>query len=175
MNIREISKPVTAKALNESLAKRFGKKINLEAFTLEQLEDARNKLRTKLSQFETNESFDSVNTSDTYQKNKLFLDVLNAAVAEAQVDEKAAKPDFPDIDGDGNTKEPIGKAAKDKKEKEGGKGDAPKKGLSAKQKKLPKGLQHAIAKKNESTIKEGGVKKMMMADAEKMSLADVIN
>ena len=47
MNIREISKPVTAKALNESLAKRFGKKINLEAFTLEQLEDARNKLRTK--------------------------------------------------------------------------------------------------------------------------------
>ena len=85
MNIREISKPVTAKALNESLAKRFGKKINLEAFTLEQLEDARNNLRTKLSQFETNESFDSVNTSDTYQKNKLFLDVLNAAVAEAQV------------------------------------------------------------------------------------------
>ena len=121
MNIREISKPVTAKALNESLAKRFGKKINLEAFTLEQLEDARNKLRTKLSQFETNESFDSVNTSDTYQKNKLFLDVLNAAVAEAQVDEKAAKPDFPDIDGDGNTKEPIGKAAKDKKKKKAAK------------------------------------------------------
>ena len=174
MNIREISKPVTAKALNESLAKRFGKKINLEAFTLEQLEDARNKLRTKLSQFETNESFDSVNTSDTYQKNKLFLDVLNAAVAEAQVDEKAAKPDFPDVDGDGDTKEPIGKAAKDKKEKEGGKGDAPKKGLSAKQKKLPKGLQKAIAKKTESTIKEGGVKKMMMADAEKMSLAAFI-
>ena len=34
------------------------------------------------------------------------------------------------------------KAAKDKKEKEGGKGDAPKE-LSAKQKKLPKGLQKA--------------------------------
>jgi len=170
MNIREISKPITAKALNESLAKRFGKKINLEAFTLEQLEDARNKLRTKLSQFETNESFDSVNTSDTYQKNKLFLDVLNAAVAEAQVDEKAAKPDFVDVDNDGDTKEPISKAAKDKKEKEGDKDDAPK-GLSAKQKKLPKGLQKAIAKKNESTVKEGAVKKMMMADAEKMSLA----
>ncbi len=173
MNIREISKPMTAKALNESLAKRFGKKINLEAFTLEQLEDARNKLRTKLSQFETNESFDAVHSNETYQKNKLFLDVLNAAVAEAQVDEKAAKPDFVDVDNDGDTKEPISKAAKDKKEKEGGKGDAPK-GLSAKQKKLPKGLQKAIAKKNESTIKEGGVKKMMMADAEKMSLADFI-
>ena len=110
MNIREISKPVTAKALNESLAKRFGKKINLEAFTVEQLEDARNKLRTQLSQFETNESFDAVHSNETYQKNKLFLDVLNAAVAEAH-----AKPDFLDLDGDGDKKEPMKKAAKDKK------------------------------------------------------------
>ena len=83
MNIREISKPMTAKSLNESLAARFGKKINLEAFTIEQLEDARNKLRTKLSQFETNESFDTLHSNETYQKNKLFLDVLNAAVSEA--------------------------------------------------------------------------------------------
>ena len=112
MNIREISKPVTAKALNESLAKRFGKKINLEAFTLEQLEDARNKLRTKLSQVETNESFDAVHSNETYQKNKLFLDVLNAAVAEAE-----AKPDFLDLDGDGDKEEPMKKAADDKKNK----------------------------------------------------------
>jgi hypothetical protein len=146
MNIREINKPVTAASLNESLAKRFGKKINLEAFTLEQLEDARNKLRTTLSQYETNESFDSVHDGK-YQKNKLFLDVLNQAVIEAEeVAEKAAKPDFPDIDGDGNTKEPIGKAAKDKKD--AGKGDKKgSKGLSSKQKKLPAGLQAAIAKK----------------------------
>lgn len=155
MNIREINKPVTAASLNESLAKRFGKKINLEAFTLEQLEDARNKLRTTLSQYETNESFDSVH-DEKYQKNKLFLDVLNQAVIEAEeVAEKAAKPDFPDIDGDGNTKEPIGKAAKDKKD--AGKGDKKSsKGLSAKQKKLPAGLQAAIAKKTESKhIDEG--------------------
>lgn len=112
MNIREISKPLTAKALNESLAKRFGKKINLEAFTIEQLEDARNKLRTTLSQFETNESFDAVHSNETYQKNKLFLDVLNAAVAEAE-----AKPDFLDLDGDGDKKEPMKKAADDKKNK----------------------------------------------------------
>jgi hypothetical protein len=85
MNIREINKPVTAASLNESLAKRFGKKINLEAFSLEQLEDARNKLRTTLSQYETNESFDSVHDAQ-YQKNKLFLDVLNQAVIEAEAD-----------------------------------------------------------------------------------------
>ena len=159
MNIREISKPVTAKALNESLAKRFGKKINLEAFTLEQLEDARNKLRTTLSQFETNESFDSVNTSDTYQKNKLFLDVLNAAVKEAHdenVEEKKKMPMGPGPDGKKGTDDDkpafLDQSKDDSKDKD--KGDAPK-GLSAKQKKLPKGLQKAIAKKNESTVKEG--------------------
>jgi hypothetical protein len=54
----------------------------VSAFTNEQLEDARNKLRTMLSQVETNESFESVNTNDTYQKNKMFLDVINAEIAE---------------------------------------------------------------------------------------------
>lgn len=81
MNIREFAKPVTSKSLNESLAARFGKKIDLESFTLEQLQDARNRLRTKLSQVETNESFDSVH-KDVYQKSKMMLDVLNAAISE---------------------------------------------------------------------------------------------
>jgi hypothetical protein len=81
MNIREFAKPVTAKSLNESLAARFGQKINLERFTIEQLQDARNRLRTKLSQVETNESFDAVH-NETYQKSKMMLDVLNAALSE---------------------------------------------------------------------------------------------
>ena len=82
MNLKEITKPVTAKSLNETLAKRFGKKIDVESFTNEQLEDARNRLRTQLSAIETNESFDRVHTSETYQKSKLFLDVINATIAE---------------------------------------------------------------------------------------------
>ena len=81
MNINEFTRPLTSEKLNESLAKTFGKKINLEKFTFEQLEDARNKLRTKLSQVETNESFDKVQTSE-YAKNKMFLDVLNAEIKE---------------------------------------------------------------------------------------------
>jgi len=122
MNIREISKPVTAKSLNESLAKRFGKRIALENFTLEQLADARNKVRTTLSQIETNESFNSVK-NDTYQKSKLFLDVLNAEITERGDVDEAAKPDFLDMDKDGDKKEPMKKAAKD-----AGKGSKPKKG-----------------------------------------------
>ena len=82
MNISEFAKPVTSKALNESLAKRFGKKIKLENFSLTQLQDARNKLRTQLSQIEMNENFNSVVKSENYQKNKLFLDVLNAEISE---------------------------------------------------------------------------------------------
>lgn len=113
MNIREISKPVTAKSLNESLAKRFGQRIALENFTLEQLADARNKVRTTLSQIETNESFNSVK-NDTYQKSKLFLDVLNAEITERGDVEETAKPDFLDMDKDGDKKEPMKKAIKDK-------------------------------------------------------------
>tara|TARA_E500000178_G_scaffold267414_1_gene264887 strand:+ start:930 stop:1997 length:1068 start_codon:yes stop_codon:yes gene_type:complete len=81
MLLKEFSKPITVKTLNENLAKRFGKQVNVSAFTNEQLEDARNKLRTELSQVETNESFESVNKNDTYQKNKMFLDVINAEIA----------------------------------------------------------------------------------------------
>jgi hypothetical protein len=81
MNIKEFTRPVTSKKLNESLAMRFGSKINIDAFTTEQLMDARNKIRTKVFNVETTESFDSVQKEE-YQKNKLFLDVLNAAIEE---------------------------------------------------------------------------------------------
>ena len=220
MRLNDISKPITVESLNANLSNAFGQKINVEKFTLEQLQDARNKIRTKLSQFETNESYDAVLKDSNYQKNKLFLDVLNTAIAErGDVNEGAkpdyidldkdgdkkepmkkaakdakkkdkktnegispvpkdgkcpngytlsadgkkcirdkkmdegAKPDFADIDGDGNKKEPMKKAAQDKKEKGGDDKKDGSKGLSAKQKKLPKGLQQAIAKKKK--VKEG--------------------
>jgi hypothetical protein len=84
MRITEFNKQPTAKALNESAAQMFGQKLNLESFTLEQLEDARNKLRTKLSQFESSNSYNAVYENETYSKNKMFLDVLNRAIDERQ-------------------------------------------------------------------------------------------
>ena len=90
MNISEFAKPVTAKTLNESLAKRFGQKIKLENFSLGQLQDARNKLRTKLSQIEVSESFETVLENDRYLKSKLMLDILNAEIAErGDIEEEA--------------------------------------------------------------------------------------
>lgn len=85
MQIKEFNQPITSKLLNESLAKNFGYKINLEQFTDMQLEDARNKLRTKISQFEVNESYDSVLESPDYQKTRMFLDVVNQEISEREM------------------------------------------------------------------------------------------
>lgn len=82
MKITQINKPITSKTLNETLAKQFGTKIDVDSFTLEQLQDARNKIRTELSHLETNESYGSLTKNESYTKNKLFLDVLNAAISE---------------------------------------------------------------------------------------------
>jgi len=121
MNIREMNKPLTSAVLNETMAKKFGTKIDVDSFTLEQLQDARNKIRTKQFDIETNESFSGLSQNRTYSKNKLFLDVLNAAISErADIAEaKKAKPDFLDVDKDGDKKEPMKKALKDKKTNEG--------------------------------------------------------
>lgn len=66
--------------------------------------------------------------------------------------EKKAKPDFLDLDKDGDKKESMKKAAADaKKDKKDKKEDSKKesgKGLTDKQKKLPEGLRKAIEKKN---------------------------
>jgi len=95
MKIGDIAKPITANMLNENLSKRFGQKVALDKFNLEQLEDVRNKIRTKLSQVETHESFDSVH-EESYQKSKALLDVLNAAISErtdTPIEEKAVSKD----------------------------------------------------------------------------------
>jgi hypothetical protein len=82
MNIRDMNKPATSKQLNETMAKKFGTKIDVASFTLEQLQDARNKIRSKVFDIETNESFGGLSHNKTYSKNKLFLDVLNTAIGE---------------------------------------------------------------------------------------------
>ena len=112
MQIREFQKPITAKVLNENLAKKFGYKINFEQFTDVQLEDARNKLRTRLSQMELSEAYDSVLESPQYQKTRLMLDCINQEILER--DDSGEKPDYIDADDDGNEKESMKKAFKDK-------------------------------------------------------------
>ena len=91
---------------------------------------------------DTQEDFDSYEMEDEFADED--FDSEEDEFAE-KFEAKKSKPDFSDIDKDGNKKETFKKAAKDakadKKDKKGGKG------LSAAQKKLPAGLQAAIARK----------------------------
>jgi len=87
MRLNEFNKQVTAATLNESAASMFGQRINLESFTVEKLEDVRNKIRTKLSQFEQSQDYNAVYEDETYSKNKLFLDVINK-----ELEERLAQP-----------------------------------------------------------------------------------
>jgi hypothetical protein len=99
MRVAQFNKPITVKALNESLEKRFGETINVDAFSTEQLQDARNKLRTKVADFETNESFDAVH-SDDYHKTTMFLKVINQAIEErANIVEGDVDTDTPITEG----------------------------------------------------------------------------
>jgi hypothetical protein len=86
---------------------------------------------------------------------------------------EGSKPDFLDVDKDGDKKEPMKKAAAEKgdSKKDGGES----KGLSAKQKKLPPGLQKAIAKKKGTAESVKTTKKVVAESVEtKMSFRDMI-
>jgi hypothetical protein len=81
---------------------------------------------------------------------------LEKVVSFRQFEAKKAKPDFLDLDKDGDKKESMKKAAKDakedkkdskKEEKEDKKEEKGGKGLTAAQKKLPEGLRKAIEAK----------------------------
>lgn len=93
MRTFDLNKPLTAAALNESLYKQFNVKINFDKYTREQLEDARNKYRTKISTQESGANFNDLLKNETYQRDKFVLNVLNTRIkemlGESRLDEKA--------------------------------------------------------------------------------------
>ena len=183
MKTTDFSATITSSKLKENMNKMFGLNVNLDKYDREQLEDMRNKLRTRVFQQEGRAGINDLLTNETYQKDKAMLDLLNTRIKEmlgedikklrdkmvelsegkkgvkapkykihssgtsakdydgdgkkeSPKDEvwgsraKAAaksgkpfqegkKPDFLDMDKDGDKKEPMKKAAKDAKVKEG--------------------------------------------------------
>jgi len=83
MKITDISK-ISARKLNESLAKTFGKKIDFSTFDLPKLEDARNKLRTQIHQVRSESGFNENMESDAYLEAQWMLDAINAELAERE-------------------------------------------------------------------------------------------
>ena len=169
----------TSSQLKENMNKMFGVNVNLTKYSREQLEDMRNRLRTKVFQQEGKAGINDLLTNETYQKDKAMLALLNtrikemlgenlkqlkdkmielseakkgvkapkykihakgtagkdydgdgkvetpkdevwgsrakAAAKSGKPFEESAKPDFLDMDKDGDKNEPMKKATKDKK------------------------------------------------------------
>lgn len=74
--------PLTSSKLRENMTKQFGVSVNLEKYSREQLEDIRNKLRTKISQHESAAGMNELLTNETYQKDKAMLQLLNTRIKE---------------------------------------------------------------------------------------------
>jgi hypothetical protein len=68
----------SAKKLNETIEKTFGIKLNLESFTVEQLEDARNKLRTQIYTARSESSFNETVENDTLTQAQWMHDAIVA-------------------------------------------------------------------------------------------------
>lgn len=75
-------KKLTSAQLQENLEKQFGSRINLSRYSREQLEDHRNKLRTRIHQAENSAGYNDLLTNETYQKDKAMLELLNTRIKE---------------------------------------------------------------------------------------------
>lgn len=75
----------SSKRLNESMFKTFGRKLNLETFTIEQLEDARNKLRTQIYTARSSSSFNENVENDALAEAQWMHDAIVAELAERDV------------------------------------------------------------------------------------------
>jgi hypothetical protein len=82
MNTQDFFKKITSKQLKENLRKQFGTTVTLEKYSREQLEDMRNKLRTRVFQQENSTGINDLLTNETYQKDKAMLDLLNTRIKE---------------------------------------------------------------------------------------------
>ncbi len=74
----------SSRRLNESLLKMFGKRVNLEDFDLHQLQDARNKLRTQVSQMRGASGFNENLENDAYHQAQWILDAINSEIADRE-------------------------------------------------------------------------------------------
>jgi len=137
MKLDNFKKELNSKQIAENIEKLFDVSVDLTKYSREQLEDVRNKIRTRVFQYEGSSKINELLANEAYQKDKAMLELLNTRIKEMlgeqmkqligkmdQLSEaKKSKPDFLDLDKDGNKKEPMKKAAKDAKVKEAAKPD----------------------------------------------------
>jgi hypothetical protein len=82
MKTTDFNQQTSSHKLNENLYKKFGVKVDFNKYSREQLEDARNKIRTEIHQLEAKSNFNDLLTNETYQKNKQLVGLLNTRIKE---------------------------------------------------------------------------------------------
>jgi hypothetical protein len=122
MKTTEFNKSPSSHQLNENLYKKFGVKVNFDKYNREQLEDARNKIRTEIHQLEAKSNFNDLLSNESYQKNKQLVGLLNTRIKE-MLGESIAVMERKLSGAEKKKKEEIVKAIKrDNPEKRSGKG-----------------------------------------------------
>lgn len=82
MHSTDFTKPVTTESLLQQFESRFNQTMDLSKFTLEELEDTANKVRTRIHNITQNEHFGHELKNHDYQKNQMMLDIVNQAIRE---------------------------------------------------------------------------------------------
>lgn len=82
MKTTDFTLKISSDQLNESMFKKFGKRINFDKYTREELENYRNILRTQVHQEELDTKFNDLLSNENYQQTKFMLNVLNTKIKE---------------------------------------------------------------------------------------------
>jgi len=78
----ELTRPITTEALLKEFESRFNQTMDLSKFTVEELEDVANKIRTKIHEITNNTHFGEELKNHDYQKSQMMLDVVNQQIKE---------------------------------------------------------------------------------------------
>ena len=164
MNISEFEKPAKEKLakINEALDTLYGFRV-YDTIDIKKLYDVKKDLKTKLAELEASLPFNTANTDPKYMKHVLLAEAIENMI-------EAKKKDH-DKDGDIDSDDYM--AAKDKAIKKAmGKDKEVKEELTDKQKKLPAGLQKAIAKKQGDKVEEkvSEIKQLLEQEVERAEI-----
>jgi hypothetical protein len=140
MNLNDIVPAPNAAKVNQLAKRVFGYALDLDNLSETKAKRLHKNLSSQMNIYESKLGSAS-QTRTKYYEMKIALEALTKHIQEKE----GAKPDFLDLDKDGDTKEPMKKAAKDK-------GDAPKKKKDLS--KVPPQLRKSM---EESVVTEGVV------------------
>jgi len=111
MNLEELTPAPSAKKVNDLAKRVFGYALDLDNLTENKAKRLHKNLSAQMNIYESSMGAKAQSRTRYYEM-KLALEALSKHIAE-----KKAKPDFLDLDKDGNKTEPMKKAAKDAKKK----------------------------------------------------------